>query len=141
MEIKKVLALRGPNGVGKLPCLEAWVELGPYQELSSELLPGFNDRLMGWLPTMVEHRCSVGERGGFFERLRRGTLLGSHPRARHLRTPGPLAGHEVGFGRARETSVDGTYRVAIAYIEEQVGRAGARHGASPDHGGHSGLAI
>ena len=25
---------------------------------------------------MIEHRCSVGERGGFFERLRRGTWLG-----------------------------------------------------------------
>ena len=30
---------------------------------------------MAWLPTMIEHRCGIGERGGFFERLRRGTYL------------------------------------------------------------------
>ncbi len=30
---------------------------------------------MGWLPTMIEHRCSVGERGGFFVRLHRGTYM------------------------------------------------------------------
>src|SRR5262245_6059737 len=114
MEIKKVLALRGPNVWANFPCLEAWVELGPYQELSSELLPGFNDRLMGWFPTMIEHRCSVGERGGFFERLRRGTYLG-HILEHVTLELQTLAGHEVGFGRARETSVDGTYRVAIEY--------------------------
>lgn len=122
MEIKKVLALRGPNVWANFPCLEAWVELGPYQELSSELLPGFNDRLMGWLPSMIEHRCSVGERGGFFERLRRGTYLG-HILEHVTLELQTLAGHEVGFGRARETTVDGTYRVAIQYVEEQVGRA------------------
>jgi len=73
MEFRKVQALRGPNLWANFPVLEAWVDLGPYRDSASDAMPGFNDRLMAWLPGLIEHRCSVGERGGFFERLRRGT--------------------------------------------------------------------
>ena len=75
MRILKVLALRGPNIWSRHTVLEAWVELGPLKDSSSATFPGFNDRLMKWLPSMIEHRCSVGERGGFFQRLRWGTYL------------------------------------------------------------------
>src|SRR5689334_19615123 len=76
MEIRKVLALRGPNYWARFPVLEAWVDLGPYKDSPSDTLPGLTDRLIAWLPTMIEHRCSIGERGGFFQRLRTGTYLG-----------------------------------------------------------------
>ena len=75
MEFRKILNLRGPNIWAKYPVLEAWVELGDLKDSPSDEMPGFNDRIMNWLPLMIEHRCSVGERGGFFERLRRGTYL------------------------------------------------------------------
>jgi cyanophycin synthetase len=84
-------------------------------------MPGFNDRLMAWLPMMVEHRCSVGERGGFFQRLRRGTYL-AHILEHVTLELQTLAGDAVGFGRARETSEDGVYKVAIEYHEEQFAR-------------------
>ena len=82
MEFRKVLALRGPNIWANFPVLEAWVDLGDLDKPSTEF-PGFNDRLMRWMPTMIEHRCSIGERGGFFQRLRTGTYLGPYPRTRH----------------------------------------------------------
>src|SRR4051794_36517524 len=75
MEFRKILTLRGPNIWANFPVLEAWVDLADLKDASSDALPGFNARLMDWLPTLVEHRCSLGERGGFFERLRRGTSL------------------------------------------------------------------
>ena len=75
MEFRKVLALRGPNIWANFPVLEVWVDLGPLDRPSTDI-PGFNDRLMAWLPTMIEHRCSIGERGGFFQRLRQGTYPG-----------------------------------------------------------------
>ena len=31
------------------------------------------ERLTAWLPALIEHRCSDGERGGFLQRLREGT--------------------------------------------------------------------
>ena len=77
---------------------------------------------MAWLPTMIEHRCSVGERGGFFERLRRGTYQG-HILEHVTLELQSLAGVPTGFGRARETSEDGVYKVAIEYVEEELCRA------------------
>src|SRR3990172_11852213 len=108
MEIRKVLALRGPNIWADFPVLEAWVDLKEMKDSPSDQLPGFNDRLLQWLPSLAEHRCSMGQRGGLIERLRRGTYLGhvlEHV-ALELQT---LAGSPVGFGRARETSESGVY--------------------------------
>jgi cyanophycin synthetase len=120
MKILKVNKLRGPNIWANYPVLEAWVDLEELKDTSSEMIPGFNERLMAWLPTMVEHRCSVGERGGFFVRLRRGTYM-AHILEHVTLELQSLAGTPVGFGRARETAVDGIYKVAIAYKEEQLG--------------------
>jgi cyanophycin synthetase len=122
MEFRRVLALRGPNVWASFPVLEAWVELGELKEVASSEIAGFNERLMSWLPTLVEHRCSVGTRGGFFERLRRGTYLAhvlEHV-ALELQT---LAGTEVGFGRTRQANEGGVYKVVVRYREEEVGRA------------------
>ena len=76
---------------------------------------------MAWLPTMIEHRCSIGERGGFFQRLRNGTYPG-HILEHVTLELHSLAGTDVGFGRARETSEHGVYRVVFEYIEETLGR-------------------
>jgi cyanophycin synthetase len=121
MDFRKVLALRGPNIWANFPVLEVWVDLGEFKDKSSEEIPGFNERLMTWLPTMIEHRCSVGERGGFFQRLRRGTYL-AHILEHVTIELQTLAGHNVGFGRARESNEEGVYKVAIEYIEEDVCR-------------------
>jgi len=121
MEFRKVSALRGPNVWANFPVLEVWVDIGDFEQRPSDVLPGFNERLMAWLPSMVEHRCSIGERGGFFERLRRGTWM-AHILEHTTLELQTLAGTPVGFGRARETGEVGVYRVAIAYQEEQVAR-------------------
>ncbi|MBX3411144.1 MAG: cyanophycin synthetase [Pirellulales bacterium] len=122
MEIRKVLTLAGPNVWANFPVLEAWVDLQELKDSPSDELPGFNERLMSWLPTMIEHRCSIGERGGFFERLRRGTWQG-HILEHVTLELQTLAGCPVGFGRARETAEEGVYRVVIEYEEEALARA------------------
>src|SRR5205823_1086060 len=127
MEFEKILTLGGPNIWAKSPVLEAWVELGDLKDSASNEIPGFNDRLMAWLPQMIEHRCSIGERGGFFERLRRGTYL-AHILEHVSLELQTRAGTEMGFGRARETSEDGVYKVAIEYEEEALARAALETG-------------
>jgi cyanophycin synthetase len=122
MEFRKVRALRGPNVWAGFPVLEAWVDLGPLKDSSSDEMAGFNERLMAWLPSLVEHRCSVGTRGGFFERLRRGTYLAHILEHVTLELQG-LVGTEVGFGRARETGEEGVYKVAVEYEDEELARA------------------
>ena len=122
MKILKIKNLSGPNVWANFPVLEVWVDLEEFEQKPTDLLPGFNERLMNWLPSMIEHRCSEGVRGGFFERLRRGTWLGHvlEHTSLELQT---LGGTEVGFGRARETSTSGIYRVAIEYQSEALARA------------------
>ncbi len=101
MEFRKVLALRGPNIWTHFPVLEAWVDLKDLGDRASHELPGFSERLMAWLPSLVEHRCSVGQRGGFFERLRRRHLSGTHSGSRRIGVA-DAGGHGGGFqSRAR----------------------------------------
>jgi cyanophycin synthetase len=76
IDILRVTHLRGPNIWTYRPVIEAWLDLGELEEFPSNTLPGFNERLTAWLPGLIEHRCGVGERGGFIERLRDGTWCG-----------------------------------------------------------------
>ena len=122
MEFLKVHALRGPNIWANFPVIEAWVDLGPWKDTASDSVPGFNERIMSWLPTMIEHRCSVGERGGFFERLRTGTYP-AHILEHVTLELQALAGVAAGYGRARETAVEGVYKVVFKYKGEILARA------------------
>ncbi|HZZ26731.1 MAG TPA: cyanophycin synthetase [Pirellulales bacterium] len=127
MQIRKVQTLRGPNIWANFPVLEAWVDLGALKDCASDELSGFNERLKAFLPSLIEHRCSVGERGGFFERLRRGTYL-AHILEHVVLELQTLAGSDCGFGRTRESNEDGVYKVAIEYQEETLCRAALEAG-------------
>jgi cyanophycin synthetase len=101
MDIKRIVQLRGPNIWTNASGIEALVDLGKYEELPSDKLPGFSDRIIAWLPTMYSHRCTIGEPGGFFQRLRTGTWLG-HVLEHVTIELHTLAGIPTGFGRARD---------------------------------------
>jgi UDP-N-acetylmuramyl tripeptide synthase len=122
MDFRKVRLLGGPNIWANYPVLEAWVDLGALKDSPSDELPGFTDRLMAWLPSLIEHRCSVGKRGGFLERLRRGTWM-AHILEHVALELQSLAGTPVGFGRTRESHEDGVYKVALEFECEELGRA------------------
>ncbi len=119
LHFRRIMFLRGPNLWSRNPVVEVWVDLANLKDWSSELIPGFNDRYKAWLPTVIEHRCSEGVRGGFFKRLDRGTYLAHilEHTALELQT---LAGVVLGFGRAREMSEEGVYKVAMRYEEESL---------------------
>lgn len=119
LDIREILMLRGPNIWANYQVLEAWVDLGALKDASSEEIPGFVDRLMTWLPGLIEHRCSVGERGGFLQRLNRGTYP-AHILEHVTLEMQTLAGHPVGYGKARATCVEGLYKVVFRYIDETV---------------------
>jgi cyanophycin synthetase len=127
MQICEFRVLRGPNIWANSPVTEAWVELGEFAHQASNEMPGFNGRLMAMLPTMIEHRCSVGERGGFFQRLRRGTYL-AHILEHVAIELHSLAGVEIGYGKTRETAKDGLYRVVIKHDDEELCQEALRTG-------------
>ncbi len=122
MEIRKVLALRGPNIWANFPVLETWIDLTELRDRGSDALPGLNDRLKSWLPSLVDHRCTLGQRGGFYAELDRGTSL-AHILEHLTLELQCFAGTQVTFSRTHETSELGVYKVIVEYKEEDLARA------------------
>jgi cyanophycin synthetase len=127
IQLLRVTHLRGPNIWTYRPVIEAWVDIGALEDFPSNTLPGFYERLTTLLPGLIEHRCGVGERGGFLKRLREGTWAG-HVLEHVVLELQNLAGMPTGFGKARQTTVRGVYKVAFRTRQEQVGRAALEAG-------------
>ncbi len=122
MQFLKILSLRGPNIWTYRPVLEVWLDIGSLEDSPSNLIPGFYERLTAWLPSLTEHRCGIGEPGGFLLRVREGTWPG-HILEHVTLELQTLAGMQGGFGKARSTSVRGVYKVVVRSRNEQVSRA------------------
>ena len=122
MEFLKIIPLRGPNIWTYRPVLEVWLDIGPLEDSPSNLIPGFYERLTTWLPSLAEHRCGIGEPGGFLQRVREGTWPG-HILEHVTLELQTLAGMQGGFGKARSTSVRGIYKVVVRSRNEKVSRA------------------
>ena len=120
--IERIVTLKGPNIWTYRPVLEAWVDIGELEAFPSNKIPGFYERLTAWLPTLIEHRCSPGVRGGFLMRLKEGTWPGHILEHVTLELQN-LAGLPGGFGKARETSRLGVYKVVVRARHETVTRA------------------
>jgi cyanophycin synthetase len=121
IEFLRMTYLRGPNIWTYRSVIEALIDIGELEDFPSNLLPGFNDRLKAWLPQMIEHYCTPGVYGGFFQRLDTGTWAGhilEHV-SLELQT---RAGMSMSFGKAREAGPRGVYKVVIRTDHETVGR-------------------
>lgn len=127
MKILEIRAMRGPNywSVRRHKLIDMTLDLEEMEELPSNKIEGFSDRLKSMFPSMYEHRCSEGVAGGFFSRVDDGTWMGHiiEHIALEIQT---LAGMDVGFGRTRGYGDHGVYSVVFAYMEEKVGRFAAK---------------
>lgn len=120
MKVLERRLLRGPNVHSPRPCLLAVLDLGALDDVSSAAIDGFVDRLLGLVPTLWEHRCSPGYPGGFVERLREGTYM-AHIVEHVTLELQCLAGHDVGFGKARKVrGQPRQYRIVVSYKGEDV---------------------
>lgn len=122
MKILKIQALRGPNiwSIRRKKLIQMRLDLEEMEQFPTNTIEGFRERLEIMFPTMIEHRCSEGCRGGFFMRIEQGTWMGHviEHIALEIQT---LAGMDTGFGRTRETKTPGIYNVVFSYTEENVG--------------------
>ena len=75
MKINEIKVLRGPNywSVRRNKLIQMVLDLEELENRPTNTIDGFRIRLETMFPTMINHRCSVGEKGGFFSR---GTSLG-----------------------------------------------------------------
>ncbi len=125
LRILDTRVMRGPNYWAREPVIRQVVDLGILEEWPSNTIPGFVDALVELLPTLEDHACSLGRRGGFITRLRDGTWAGHI--AEHIALEFQnLAGTDVRHGKTRGTGEYGRYNVIFEYREEQVGREAGR---------------
>jgi len=122
MKITEIKVLKGPNywSVRRLKLIQMKLDLEEMEQHPTNAIPGFRERLEKQFPSMIEHRCSVGARGGFFQRVEEGTWMGhviEHV-ALELQT---LSGMDTGFGRTRGAGDEGVYYVVFSYMEEDAG--------------------
>jgi len=127
IEFLRVNHLRGPNIWTYRPVIEAWLDIGALEDFPSNKLPGLYERLTAWLPGLIEHRCGVGERGGFLERLKEGTWSGHILEHVALELQN-LAGMRTGFGKTRSTGKIGVYKMAFRTRQPEVGMAALHAG-------------
>ncbi|HEY9617168.1 MAG TPA: cyanophycin synthetase [Microcoleaceae cyanobacterium] len=127
MKILKIQTLRGPNywSIRRHKLIVMRLDLEELADKPSNQIPGFYEGLIQVLPSLIEHFCSPGCRGGFLSRVREGTMMGHIIEHVALELQ-ELAGMQAGFGRTRESSTPGIYRVVFEYIYEQAGRYAAR---------------
>jgi cyanophycin synthetase len=120
LRILETRVLRGPNYWAREPVIRLLVDLGMLEEYPSNLIPGFTDALVGLLPSLEEHACSLGRRGGFISRMREGTWVGHITEHIALELQN-LAGTDVRHGKTRAAGKYGQYNCIFEYREEAVG--------------------
>ena len=93
MNIREINAMRGPNywSIRRHKLIVMVLDLEEMEELPSNKIDGFYERIVEMIPSLYEHRCSPGYKGGFFERVKEGTWMGHQQRPiRHHPGQGPL---------------------------------------------------
>ncbi len=127
MKIREINAMRGPNywSIRRHRLIVMVLDLEEMEELPTNKIEGFADRIREMFPSMFAHRCSERCEGGFFMRVDEGTWMGHviEHIALEIQT---LADMDTGFGRTRGYGEKGVYNVVFSYIEESVGRYAAK---------------
>lgn len=120
VSVEDINVLYGANYFSGGPVIRFRINLGEYDEVFTNRIPGFFESLKEHLPTLYNHHCSVGRVGGFFERMKEGTLLG-HVMEHLAIELQNLAGMNVGFGKTRGAKQKGVYNIVFRYFDEIAG--------------------
>ena len=119
--------MKGPNywSIRRHKLVVMKLDIEELEDLPTNKIAGFSERLEKVFPSMYSHECSEGHAGGFFKRVKEGTWMGHvvEHLALEIQT---LAGMDCGFGRTRSTGQHGVYNVVFNYMEEKVGFYAAR---------------
>jgi cyanophycin synthetase len=126
LAIVETRAYRGPNVWSYSKAIHLVVDLGILEGFPTNTIPGFSERLLGYLPGLREHSCSRGRRGGFAERLEEGTWLGHVAEHVALQLQQEV-GHDMRRGKTRQVPGEhGRYNVIYEYTDENVAIAAGR---------------
>ncbi len=122
MHILENRALRGPNYFSRYQAIYMRLDIGELEQRPSDKVPGIADRLQSLIPSIHDHRCSVGTAGGFLDRVRCGTWAGHMVEHVAIELQN-LVGFSVGYGKTVDSYDPGVYNVVFRYRDEATGLA------------------
>ncbi len=122
MRIIEHRALRGPNYYSRYQSIYMRLDIEELEKRPSDKVPHIAEKLQALIPTIHEHRCSVGEVGGFLSRVRDGTWAGHMVEHVAIELQN-LIGFSVGYGKTVDTYEKGVYHVVYRYRDEATGLA------------------
>ncbi|PWE33897.1 cyanophycin synthetase [Maritimibacter sp. 55A14] len=122
MRILEHRALRGPNYYSRYQAIFLRLDIEELEDRPSDKVPGIVDRLQSLIPSIHDHRCSVGEPGGFLVRVRHGTWAGHMVEHVAIELQN-LIGFSVGYGKCVDSYEPGIYNIIYRYRDEASGLA------------------
>lgn len=125
MRILEHRALRGPNYYSRYKAIFMRLDIGDLEQRPSDKVPGIAEALEAIFPTIYDHRCSVGEPGGFLQRVRNGTYAGHMVEHVAIELQN-LVGFSVGYGKTVDSYETGIYNVVYRYRDEATGLAAGK---------------
>lgn len=125
LHILEQRALRGPNYYSRYLSIYMRLDIAELQERPSDEVSGITERLEALLPTIHDHRCSVGELGGFLQRVRAGTYAGHMVEHVAIELQN-MVGFSVGYGKTVDSYEPGIYNVVYRYRDEATGLAAGK---------------
>lgn len=122
MKILNIKVLKGPNYWSnyRRKLIEIKLDLEKFENLPTNLLPDFTNKLRQLIPSLNTHFCSLGYEGGLIDRMKEGTWLGHVIEHVALELQN-LAGMDCGFGRTFGAHEHGVYHVVFSYEIEAAG--------------------
>ncbi|WZL74246.1 cyanophycin synthetase [Clostridiaceae bacterium 35-E11] len=120
MKIISIRALPGRNAYSHHSVIKMTVDLEVLYQIPTMEIPNFNEKLINILPTLKEHKCSEGYKGGFIARLQRGTYL-AHVLEHIAIELQNLMGYSISYGKARRDSSPTVYNIIFSYMNEVAG--------------------
>lgn len=127
MKLRELRALRGPNfwSQKRHKLMVMKLDIGDYEYKPTNTIDGFYTRLKTLLPSLHNHACSEGHKGGFFDRVRDGTWMGHV--IEHIAIEIQfLAGMPCSFGKTRRCEELGVYNVIFEYTYKEAGLYAAK---------------
>lgn len=113
MKIIQKRIYEGPNIYSHKKCIRIDVDLEGYCEIPSNQIENFNFNLLNIIPSLMEHRCGIDEKGGFVKRLEEGTYL-AHICEHIIIAIQNKLGIDVSYGKSREIK-DDLYYIIVQY--------------------------
>lgn len=127
MKIIEIKVMRGANYWSnyRKNIIVLKLDLEELEDLPTNKIPGFRQRIEELIPSLHSHRCSENQPGGLFHRIDIGTWMGHviEHIALEIQT---LAGMDTGYGRTRSAREKGVYHVVFSYVHEKAGLYAAR---------------